>query len=161
LANARTAFDALLAATLANDDVHQAQLNGKRALAFEGEPFLMWHRDAIAVRLHGRALQRARAIEGSVDFDPYNPEEATMTRPGWVRVPPAAFQRWPQLAQDALQCARDARWKNVSWELPAAAAPGDPAATDAAAAKKRADMAKRAQAGVEWGFDFALEPLPA
>jgi hypothetical protein len=158
MANARTAFDALLVDLLVHDDVRTVALNGKRALALEADPFLMWHRDAVAVRLFGRALVQARAIEGSVDFDPWNPEEATMTRPGWVRVPAAESRRWPRLAHEALQCAREARWKNVSWELPGGSgAPAD----EAAAAKKLADMARRAQIGVEWGFEFELAPLPA
>lgn len=158
MANARTAFDALLAELQAQDDVHAVALKGHRGLAVEADPFLMWHRDALAVRLFGRALQQARAIEGSVDFDPYNPEEATMTRPGWVRVPAESSLRWPRLAHEALRCAREARWKNVSWGLPEAA-PEAPSEGDPGRAKRLADMAKRAQVGVEWGFDFALEPI--
>lgn len=160
MANARTTFDALHAALLAEEDVRDARLNGKRALAFENEAFLMWYRDTLVLRLFGRALVRARAIEGSLDFDPMNPEEATMTRPGWARLPAGAFRQWEALAREALRCAREARWKNVSWEVPSAEQQAEAdAAAAAAAAKKLADMSKRAQIGVEWGFDFGLEPV--
>jgi hypothetical protein len=162
MANARTTFDALHAALLVDSDVRDARLNGKRALALEGDAFLMWYRDSLSLRLFGRALVKARAIDGSLDFDPMNPEEATMTRPGWVRLPASAFGQWEPLAFEALRCAREARWKNVSWELPSAEQQAQvDAAAAAAAAKKLADMAKRAQIGVEWGFDFGLEPLPS
>jgi hypothetical protein len=160
MANARTAFDALVLALRDHGDVRESALNGKRAFFVEGDPFLMWYRDSIAVRLHSRALVRARAIDGSVDFDPYNPEEGTMARPGWLRLPVSAFAQWERLALEALQCVRESHWKAVSWEVPGAPGEAASSAQEAAAAKKLADMAKKAQIGIEWGFDFSLEPLP-
>ena len=161
MANARTEFDALAAVLRTHPDVRESALNGKRAYFVEGDPFLMWYRDSIAVRLHSHALVRARAIEGSVDFDPYNPEEATMTRPGWLRLPMSAFARWEHFALEALRCVRESHWKMVSWEVPAGPAEAASAAQEAAAAKRLAEMAKKAQIGIEWGFEFALEPLGA
>ena len=161
MANARTAFDALLLALREHEDVRESALNGKRAYSVQGDPFLMWYRDSIAVRLFGRALVRARAIEGSLDFDPYNPEEGTMARPGWVRLPASAFAQWERLALDALRCVRESHWKAVSWEVPAGAVPAPSEAQQAAADKRLAEMAKKAQIGLEWGFEFALEPVPA
>lgn len=161
MANARTAFDALLLALRDHEDVRESALNGKRAYSVQGDPFLMWYRDSIAVRLFGRALVRARAIEGSLDFDPYNPEEGTMARPGWVRLPASAFAQWHRLAHEALQCVRESHWKQVSWEIPGAPSAAGGASQEADAARKLAEMAKKAQIGLEWGFEFALEPLSA
>lgn len=157
MANARTAFDALVAVLLEAPDVRVGSVNGKRALYVEADPFLLLHRDALALRLHGHALVKARALEGSIDFDPWNPEEATMSRAGWVRLPASTLRHWPALAQESLRCVRDARWKVVSWDVPTAPTARS-AQQLAAAERKRDELAKRARVGLEWGFSFALEP---
>jgi hypothetical protein len=118
MANARSICDALFATLVQQHEATDSTAWGKRCLAFEGEPFAMMHRDALAVRVNGRHLADALKIDGSTAFDPVNPEEATMTRPGWVRLPAAAFGQWEHFALAALDAAREARWKNVSWEVP-------------------------------------------
>ncbi len=118
MANARSAADAVFATLMQQHEATESTAWGKRCLAFEGEPFALMHRDGFVVRVNGHALADALKIEGSTAFDPVNPEEATMTRPGWVRLPAAAFGQWQHFAIAALEAAREARWKNVSWEVP-------------------------------------------
>lgn len=119
MANARSIADALFA-RLQQQDATESSAWGKRCLAFEGEPFALMHRDGFAVRINGHPLADALRIEGSTAFDPVNPDEATMTRPGWVRLPASAFSQWEHYALAALDAAREARWKNVSWQVPPA-----------------------------------------
>lgn len=134
MANTRTAWDALFATMLQQHEATESTAWGKRCLAFEGEPFALMYRDGLAVRVNGRALVDALKIEGSTEFDPLNPEEATMTRPGWVRLPASSFAQWERYAVAALGAAREARWKNVSWQVPqASAAPEAPSATPSSA----------------------------
>jgi hypothetical protein len=120
MANARSAADAVFATLLQQHEATESSAWGKRCLAFEGEPFALMHRDGLVVRVNGHALTDALKIEGSTAFDPVNPDEATMTRPGWVRLPAAAFMQWQRYALAALEAAREARWKNVSWDVPSA-----------------------------------------
>lgn len=118
MANTRTIADALFATLLQQHDATESSAWGKRCLAFEGEPFALMHRDGFAVRVNGKHLTDALKIDGSTAFDPVNPEEATMTRPGWMRLPASAFGQWKRYALAALEAAREARWKNVSWQVP-------------------------------------------
>lgn len=144
MANARSACDALFATMLQQHEATESSAWGKRCLAFEGEPFALMHRDGFAVRVNGRALADALGIDGSVEFDPLNPDEATMTRPGWVRLPASAFGHWERFAVAALEAAREARWKNVSWQLPLTA----PATVEAAAPSSPDSLSARAKAAL-------------
>lgn len=67
-----------------------------------------------------------------------------MTRPGWVRLPASAFARWQHDALAALEAAREARWKNVSWEVPSAHSPQaterPPSSADALAERAKVAM---------------------
>jgi hypothetical protein len=150
MANARSAADALFA-KLQQHEATESSAWGKRCLAFEGEPFAMMHRDGLAVRINGRHLTDALKIEGSIEFDPVNPEEATMTRPGWVRLPAAAFGQWERYAVAALEAAREARWKNVSWQVPQASTTEVAAATPSSA-DSLAERAKAALAASKLGL---------
>jgi hypothetical protein len=150
MANARSACDALFAA-MQRHEATESSAWGKRCLAFEGEPFAMMHRDGFVVRVNGRALADALKIEGSTEFDPVNPEEATMTRPGWVRLPASSFGLWERYAIAALEAAREARWKNVSWQVPTVASTEIEAATPSSA-DSLAERAKAALSGSTLGL---------
>jgi hypothetical protein len=144
MANARSAADAVFATLLQQHEATESSAWGKRCLAFEGEPFALMHRDGLVVRVNGHALADALKIEGSTAFDPVNPDEATMTRPGWVRLPAAAFMQWQRYALAALEAAREARWKNVSWDVPPAHTPQvterPPSSADALAERAKVAM---------------------
>ena len=150
MANARSACDALFA-TMQQHGATDSSAWGKRCLAFEGEPFAMMSRDGLAVRVNGRALADALKIEGSTEFDPVNPDEATMTRPGWVRLPAASFGQWERYAVAALEAAREARWKNVSWQVPPSTTTEVVAATPSSA-DSLAERAKAALSGSKLGL---------
>jgi hypothetical protein len=149
MANARSAADALFATLMQQHEATEAQAWGKRCLAFEGEPFALMHRDGLAVRVNGRTLADALALEGACEFDPLNPEEATMTRPGWVRLPATAFGSWERYAIAALNAAREARWKNVSWQIPPTAATPPAAAAAPSSADELSARAKAALAATK------------
>ncbi|MCI1711197.1 MAG: hypothetical protein LKM32_00950 [Chiayiivirga sp.] len=144
MANARSACDALFATMLQQHEATEASAWGKRCLAFEGEPFALMHRDGFAVRVNGRALVDALKLEGSTPFDPLNPDEATMTRPGWVRLPALTFGHWEHFALAALDAAREARWKNVSWQVPPTVA----TQVEAVAPSSADSLAERAKAAL-------------
>jgi hypothetical protein len=144
MANARSAGDAVFATLLQQHEAIESSAWGKRCLAHEGEPFALMHRDGFAVRVNGRHLADALKIDGSVAFDPVNPDEATMTRPGWVRLPASAFLQWERYAIAALEAAREARWKNVSWEVPAST----PTAVVEAAPSSAQSLGERAKAAL-------------
>lgn len=144
MANARSAGDAVFATLLQQHEATESSAWGKRCLAFEGEPIALMHRDGFAVRVNGRHLADALKIEGSVAFDPVNPDEATMTRPGWVRLPASAFLHWERYAVAALEAAREARWKNVSWEVPVAPS----MQSDEAAPSSAESLGERAKAAL-------------
>jgi hypothetical protein len=144
MANARSACDAVFATLMQQHEATDSSAWGKRCLAFEGEPFALMQRDGFAVRVNGRHLTDALKIEGSAAFDPVNPEEATMTRPGWVRLPVAAFGLWERYAIAALEAAREARWKNVSWEVPT----GSATEVEAAAPSTAESLSERAKSAL-------------
>lgn len=144
MANARSVFDALFANLQQQHGATESTAWGKRCLAFEGEPFALMHRDGFAVRVSGRHLAEALKVEGSAAFDPVNPHDPTLTRPGWVRLPAAAFAHWERYAVAALEAAREARWKNVSWQVPVSTA----TEVEAAAPSSADALGERAQAAL-------------
>ncbi len=144
MANARSVFDALFASLQQHHGATDSTAWGKRCLAFEGEPFALMHRDGFAVRVNGRHLADALKVEGAIAFDPLNPEDAQQTRPGWVRLPASAFAHWERFAVAALEVAREARWKNVSWQVPVSTA----TEVEAAAPSSPDALGERAQAAL-------------
>ena len=118
MANARGRYDMLADYLLRHREAREGMLFGKHCLTFDGDPFMMFCRGAVAFRLHGRALAQALSLPGSSPFDPLSPDKPPPGRPGWVLVPPAQFVAWDRLAMDAMRCVRVARDRNVSWTVP-------------------------------------------
>jgi hypothetical protein len=152
MANARTRFDALADYLQQHHEAQQGQCFGKRCLMFEGEPFIVRHRDSVAFRLSGNALTQALAMNGASAFDPARPDEAAAGKPGWVLVPTAHFLVWDRLATEALRCVRLAQVQNVSWQV----APAPPKAPDVAPSSTTQSLGDRVAAIMKSGFGFGL-----
>jgi len=148
MANARTRYETLADYLVRNREARDGSLYGKPCLTFEGEPFLTWHRDAVAFRLSGRALNNALSLKGSTPFDPLTPDKPPPGRPGWVRVPPENFMSWDRLAMDAMRCARLAQSQHVSWEPP----PPPPPPVEAPPRSTGESLAARVAAALKSGL---------
>ncbi len=139
MANARERFNTLAEYLVRHREAQQGQMFGKPCLSLQGEPFMMLYRESVAFRLHGRALTHAMAVKGSSPFDPLLPDKPPPGRPGWVLIPTSQFLIWDRLAMDAMRCAREAKGKNVSWQMPptpTAPAPEPPPSTPTSLASR-------------------------
>jgi hypothetical protein len=130
MANARSRYEALAAFLQQYKGAQIGRLYGMPCLLFDGEPFMMLHRESVAFRLNGRALTNALGLSGSTGFDPLHPDQPPPGRPGWVLVATAHFLSWDRLAVDAMRCASPGQATAGVVETAARAAP---AATDAPA----------------------------
>jgi hypothetical protein len=148
MANARERYDALCQYLARNRDARQGSLFGKACLLYEGEPFMLFYRESVAFRLHGRALLSALALRGASGFDPLNPDKPPPGRPGWVLVPTTHFLAWDRLAMDAMRCVRMAQNQNVSWKVPEAS----PAPVPAPPPSTPKSLAERVKAALSGGL---------
>lgn len=152
MANARTRFDALSSYLEQHHAASPGLMFGKRCLFFEGEPFIVLHRESVAFRVSGRALSHALAMKGTTGFDPLKPDEPPPGRPGWVLVPTVHFLAWDRLAMESMRCIRQAQAQHVSWQ-PLAPAPPPPTIAPASTTTSLAD---RVAAIMKSGFGFGL-----
>ena len=106
-------------------EVKRAAIYRKPGMTFDGEPFSVFHRDGLAVRIHGRALTQAMTYTGARPFDPLTPDKPPPGIPGWVWLPPSQMLRWDRLVTDALRCQREARAGRVSWNVPLPTTPAE------------------------------------
>jgi hypothetical protein len=148
MANARTRYETLASYLVRNREAKEGTLYGKSCLTYDGEPFLTWHRDAVAFRLHGRALNNALSLKGCTPFDPLHPDRPPPGRPGWVRVPPSQFIAWDRLAMDAMRCVKVAQNQHVSWQPP----PPPPEPPPAPPRSTPDSLAARVAAALKGGF---------
>lgn len=144
MANARTQFDAIAGYLERTHEARAGQLYGKPALFLNTQPFAAFANEAMAFRLHGRALAQAQQMAGACAWDPLRGHGSS---PGWVLVPAAQAVRWNRLALDALRCTRDAGERRVSHTPPVSPQPvaAPPASTPAS-------LAQRVAAAIAAGF---------
>jgi hypothetical protein len=115
MANARTRYDTISSYLVRAHEARSGMLYGRPCIEFEGVAFAAFVRDALALRLHGRALAQALALPGARPWHPRSVEEAA---PGWVLLPVSLMLRWDRLALDALRCARERAAGPVSLRVP-------------------------------------------
>jgi hypothetical protein len=144
MANARSRYDTISGYLQHSYEAQAGLLYGKPCLLLADEAFAVYLPDAMAFRLHGRALTDALALPGAKGWDPLH---ADRSAPGWVLVPAAQVLRWNQLALDAVRCAREASERRISY----AVAPTPPP-VDAAPASDAASLEKRAAAAISAGL---------
>lgn len=144
MANARTQFDAIAGYLERAHEARAEQLYGKPALSLNGHAFAAYANDAMAFRLHGRALAQAQGLPGARGWDPLRGQGSS---PGWVLIPAAQALRWNRLALDALRCAREAGERRVSYAVPPA-----PTQADAPPPSTPSSLAQRVAAAVAAGF---------
>jgi hypothetical protein len=144
MANARTQFDAIAGYL---ERVHEARaelLYGKPSLTLNGHAFAAYATDAMAFRLHGRALALAQGLPGARGWDPLRGQGSS---PGWVLIPASQVMRWNRLALDALRCAREAAERRVSYAVPQV-----PVQVEAPPPSTPTSLAQRFAAAVAAGF---------
>jgi hypothetical protein len=117
MANARTRFDTIASYLVRAHEARTSLLYGRPCLEFEGVAFAAFVRDALALRLHGRALAQALTLPGARPWHPRSIEEAA---PGWVLLPVGLMLRWDRLALDALRWARERAAGSAPLRLPEA-----------------------------------------
>ena len=151
-ANARSRYEALAAFLQQYKGAQIGRLYGMPCLLFDGEPFMMLHRESVAFRLNGRALTNALGLSGSTGFDPLHPDQPPPGRPGWVLVATAHFLSWDRLAVDAMRCASLAKQQPVSWKPP----PEPPPPPPMPPRSTPKSLAERVAAVMKSGFGFGL-----
>jgi hypothetical protein len=144
MANARTQFDAIAGYLERAHEARAEQLYGKPALSLNGHAFAAYASDAMAFRLHGRALAEAQRLAGARGWDPLRGQGSS---PGWVLIPASQALRWNRLALDALRCAREAGERRVSYAVPEVRPQ-----TDAPPPSTPASLAQRVAAALAAGF---------
>lgn len=144
MANARTQFDAIAGYLERTHEARTGQLYGKPAIFLNGQAFAAFALEAMAFRLHGRALAQAQTLPGARSWDPLRTQGATS---GWVAIPATQALRWNRLALDALRCTREAGERRVSY-----AAPPAPPTIQAPPASTPASLAQRVAAAIASGF---------
>jgi len=144
MANARTQFDAIAGYLERTYEARTGQLYGKPAIFLNGQAFAAFATEAMAFRLHGRALAQAQALPGARNWDPLRMQGATS---GWVAIPGTQALRWNRLALDALRCTREAGERRVSY-----AAPPAPPVIEAQPASTPSSLAQRVAAAIASGF---------
>lgn len=115
MANARSRYDTIAGYLQRAHEAQAGLLYGKPCLMHRGQAFAAYKPDAMAFRLHGRALAQAMAIPGAHGWDPL---DVRRSAPGWVLVSATHVLRWDRLALDAVRCAREASERRVSYEIP-------------------------------------------
>lgn len=119
MANAREKFDMVAEYfERTQPEVTRDNVYRKPGMLFEGQPFAVFHKQGLAVRVHGRALTQAMAMPGVRPFDPLSPDKPPPGIPGWVWLPPSQMMRWDRLVTDALRSQRESQAGRVSWNLP-------------------------------------------
>ena len=144
MANARTRFDTIAGYLERAHEARVGQLYGKPCLTLNGQPFAAYAMEAMAFRLHGRALTQANALPGARSWDPLRGQGSS---PGWVLIPASQVMRWDRLALDALRCTREAAERRVSYTVPPA-----PPQVEAPPPSAPASLAQRFAAAVAAGF---------
>jgi hypothetical protein len=144
MANARTQFDAIAAYLERAHEAHVGQLYGKPSISLNGQPFASFANEAMAFRLHGRALVQAQNVPGARGWDPLRGQGSS---PGWVMIPAAQALRWNRLALDALRCTREAGERRVSYTIPETSPP-----TAAPPQSTPSSLAQRVAAAIAAGF---------
>lgn len=144
MANARTQFDAIAGYLERAHEARVGQLYGKPAIFVNSQAFAAFANEAMAFRLHGRALAQAQGLPGARAWDPLRGEGSS---PGWILIPAGQALRWNRLALDALRCTREAGERRVSY-----AAPPAPPKVEAPPASTPASLAQRVAAAISSGF---------
>lgn len=153
MANARSQFDMISSYLQRVHDAQGGLLYGKPCVMLQGQAFVAYQPDSMAVRLHGRALAQTLALPGACGWDPLRPESSS---PGWVLVPGTHALRWNRLALEALRCAREASERRVSY----VAAPPPPPPEQEAPASNPQSLAQRVSAAIASGFrSFTLSDV--
>jgi len=153
MANARSQYDMISSYLQRVHDAQAGLLYGKPCVMLQGNAFAAYQPDAMAFRLHGRALTQALALPGAGGWDPLHPGGSS---PGWVLVPPEHALRWNRLALEAVRCAREATERRVSY----VAAPAAPAASQDPPASNPQSLAQRVSAAIASGFrSFSLSSV--
>jgi len=144
MANARTRFDTIAGYLERTHEARAGQLYGKPCLSLDGHPFAAYIPEAMAFRLHGRALTQAQALPGARAWDPLR---GMGSSPGWVLIPASQAMRWDRLALDALRCTREAGERRVSYAVPQVPPP-----VEAPPPSTPSSLAQRFAAAVSAGF---------
>jgi hypothetical protein len=144
MANARTQFDAIAGYLERAHEAHVGQLYGKPSISLNGQTFAAFANDAMAFRLHGRALTQAQSLPGARSWDPLR---GLGSSPGWVMIPAAQALRWNRLALDALRCTREAGERRVSYSTPEVPPP-----VEAPPQSTPSSLAQRFAAAIAAGF---------
>jgi hypothetical protein len=153
MANARSHFDMISSYLQRTHEAQAGLLYGKPCLMLQGQAFAAYQSDAMAFRMHGRALAQTVAMPGVLGWDPLHADRSGA--PGWVLVPGTHALRWNRLALEALRCAREASERRVNYgEVPA------PPPTETAPASNPASLAQRVSTAIASGFrSLSLSPL--
>jgi hypothetical protein len=144
MANARTQFDAIAGYLERVYEARVGVLYGKPAIFLNSQPFAAFASEAMAFRLHGRALAQAQAMPGVRGWDPLRGQGGSQ---GWILIPAPQALRWNRLALDALRCTREAGERRVSYtpQVPPAPIEAPPPSTPSS-------LAQRFAAAVASGF---------
>jgi hypothetical protein len=144
MANSRSRYDTISGYLQGTHEAQAGLLYGKPCLLLLGQAFAAYQPNAMAFRLHGRALTQALRLPGAKGWDPLH---ADRSAPGWVLVPAEQVLTWDRLALDAARCAREASERRISY-----AAVPDPPQVEAPPPSNPAGMAQRVAAAVSAGF---------
>jgi hypothetical protein len=144
MANARSQFDAIAGYLERTHEARALQLYGRPALSLGGNAFAAFANEAMAFRLHGRALVQAERLAGARAWDPLHGHGSS---PGWIWVPASQALRWNRLALDAVRCAREAGERRVSYAVPQV-----PPQVEAPPPSTPTSLAQRFAAAVAAGF---------
>jgi hypothetical protein len=115
MANARNTFDAVREELARSHGASIGLVYGKPAALIGELPFVAFHQNSAAFRLHGRAREHALALPGARPWDPLHADKPDG---GWVLLGAQHVARWERLALEALKCAREREVSGAKAEVP-------------------------------------------